>query len=266
MSNSAHTSSNVEQPMPRAIIHKKILDAAKAEPTASPAELATAVSSASKNLVEDVLEEYGDPVEETTHETEEQDDNLEPSLSDSTDSGSAIENKSEPEPADPTIELADLTDSQRETFEAIYENPDATQRELADHLDVSSAAVNKRVNGINGFEWNARREFVTALFDNNDNDDNDSGDDNGGQLPTTIEPESRLLQQLSERVVTLSERVEALEQSSQETPRDRCSIGNDSELTHKIVHACMESNRITEEEELDILKQVIDSSTCTDCI
>ncbi|WP_247731309.1 winged helix-turn-helix transcriptional regulator [Halovivax limisalsi] len=48
-------------PVPRAVIHKQILDAAQDRPAAAMSELADAVNGASVDLVEQVLEEYGDP-------------------------------------------------------------------------------------------------------------------------------------------------------------------------------------------------------------
>lgn len=49
--------------VPRAVIHKRILDAAESDPDASMDELAAEVPGASTTLVEKVLEEYGDPAE-----------------------------------------------------------------------------------------------------------------------------------------------------------------------------------------------------------
>ncbi|ADD03687.1 HTH domain protein [Natrialba magadii ATCC 43099] len=49
--------------MPRAILHKKVLDVAVSRPDASLEELADEVSGATVSIVEQVLEEYGDPGE-----------------------------------------------------------------------------------------------------------------------------------------------------------------------------------------------------------
>jgi len=48
---------------PRAIIHKKILDLAEERPNTTITELAEIVNGASAELVEHVLEEYGDPAQ-----------------------------------------------------------------------------------------------------------------------------------------------------------------------------------------------------------
>ena len=55
---------------PRAVIHKQILDAAERRPNASLEGLAGQVSGASVGLVEEVLEEYGDPGESAEGEPE----------------------------------------------------------------------------------------------------------------------------------------------------------------------------------------------------
>ena len=63
------------QKVPRAVVHKKILDSAEANPNGSITELAETVIGASPDLVERVLDEYGDPAteqersDEIAHET-----------------------------------------------------------------------------------------------------------------------------------------------------------------------------------------------------
>ena len=49
---------------PRAIIHENIMEAARNDPDASLEELAAQVSGATIDLVESVLERYGDPMED----------------------------------------------------------------------------------------------------------------------------------------------------------------------------------------------------------
>ncbi|MFC7135300.1 MULTISPECIES: MarR family transcriptional regulator [Salinibaculum] len=67
--NKSKSQNGEDSSIPRALIHKKILDTAKEHPTASIRELATKVDGASKHLVERVIEQYGDPV----HDEEEGD-------------------------------------------------------------------------------------------------------------------------------------------------------------------------------------------------
>ena len=63
------------------------------------------------------------------------------------------------------VDPASLTPAERETLRAIQRHPGATQRAIAGELDVSASTVCRRVNGIEGFEWSERADFVTALFD-----------------------------------------------------------------------------------------------------
>lgn len=59
---SSHTGvTNSDSKLPRAVIHKKILDEAESSPGASVEEIATAINGASVALVERVFDEYGDP-------------------------------------------------------------------------------------------------------------------------------------------------------------------------------------------------------------
>lgn len=156
-----------ETSAPRAVVHKKILEAAEEQPDASFTELADAVSGASEELVERVLEEYGDPAEG------EDDD---PEQSDAADGGDDAstppmkpnETVSTPDAgpsddADPDLEQ--VTERQERVLRAIHERPDATQAQLADEFDVSAATINQRVNAIDGFDWSRRRDLVNSLFD-----------------------------------------------------------------------------------------------------
>lgn len=57
----AESSRQPPDAVPKALIHKKILDAARDAPTASVEDVADSVSGATPELVANVLEEYGDP-------------------------------------------------------------------------------------------------------------------------------------------------------------------------------------------------------------
>ncbi len=148
-----------QQPYPRAIVHKQILDAARSEPDASIDALAASVSGASPSLVEQVIDEYGDPAAaEPTPET--------------ATSNTADRTESPGEPMDSpdletegATELAHLSEKQAETLREIRKTPEATQRDLGERLGVTSATINQRVNAIDGFEWTNRERFVARLFD-----------------------------------------------------------------------------------------------------
>lgn len=120
--------------------HERILDVAADNPNASVGELADEVPSATADLVENVLEKYGDPADTTDT------DPTPPESPRATD-------ETPPSPAD-------LSAVERETLEAIHEHPEATQRELSDQLGVSPATISNRVNGIPGFEWAERTTYT----------------------------------------------------------------------------------------------------------
>lgn len=130
---------------PRAVIHKRILDSAESDPDASLDALADEVAGASPDLVERVLDEYGDPGGTEPIPTQPEESTM-------------------PDPA-PTTTATELTEKQRATLEAIADRPEATQAELADALGVSRATVNKRLNAIEGFEWTDRERFVEGVLD-----------------------------------------------------------------------------------------------------
>lgn len=129
MSNSSSGSLQQERTQiskpPRALIHKQILDVADTRPTASVEELAAEVSGATTNLVERVLEEYGDPAEDDPVPDSTEDDGngqadpvAEPVTAAMTEHDTSQEHEQESEPVK-------LTEKQRETLQAIAKQPDA---------------------------------------------------------------------------------------------------------------------------------------------
>lgn len=138
---------------PKSIRQRRILDLAAEEPGASYDDIAERVPSASADLVERVLEEYGDPAPPAPT----------PAGSNGTDT--------EPTPAgdeapagDGTVDADALSETELETLRAIYEHPSATQQEIADRLDVSRATVSNRIRDIDGFEWADRESLTADLF------------------------------------------------------------------------------------------------------
>lgn len=186
----AESSRQPPDAVPKALIHKKILDAARDAPTASVEDVADSVSGATPELVANVLEEYGDPgmedpeVDDVDEQTDDEDSTMTTDEGTPTDSADdapgATEEAAEPnEPtdrddgddpgdvADPagTADRASLSDAQIATLRAIHRNPEATQQELADELGVVRATISNRVNDVDGFDWERRRSFVEAFFD-----------------------------------------------------------------------------------------------------
>lgn len=215
--------------VPRSMRHKQILDAAADQPDASMEAIASDVPSATTELVERVLEEYGDPA-----------DGHHDALTEAGDS-SATQERVYPGPDD-------LSAKQRETLRAIHEHPEASQRELADVLDVSGSTVSNRVNAIEGFDWNDRRAFSEAVFGPRpitEAEDSAQMAANDTQFETTID-------QLADRVTAIERQVTDLAEADESR-----SAFTDPDLAHKVVHACLNSDAIAEEEELRILKALL---------
>lgn len=253
---SNYASSDRSPALPRAIIHKQILDAAAASPDASLGEIANQVSGASIDLVDRVIDRYGDPSipDSDPEESLDSEDALDVEsdlLDREVESDRAVESTIEDETDHPErngdshVESVDLTEQQRKTLLAIYEDPDATQRELARRFEVSSATINTRVNSIDGFEWDNRWEFVNRMKEI-------------GQLePSTNGSVHEEQSAVHEKLDELATKVTTLERRLRDQ-RD-ASVFDDPALVHKVVHACITSERISEEEELRILQGILDS-------
>ena len=347
--------------VPRAVIHKQILDAAESRPEASMEALAEEVTGATMSIVEHVLEEYGDPAAE--FDADGNDDNADDDVDDD-DGDAADERRDESEeqqsatgdagstddctPAEPErdedepgmpdhdsrstngalpLEPDKLTETQLETLRSIADDPTATQAELGEILGVSGATINQRVNAIDGFDWAARAEFVEHLFEDEpiDNgntdrsltreptassessahleapdktpDDDATGSSSDDRRPNPegdstrsasepatddLDPDSRSpadsnpadsepgddlpeypLEDLSEQLAGLSERLESVESRLSHSPPSADGLAAEPELAHKVIHACLTADHISEEEELRILKAIVTESTAS---
>lgn len=172
-----------ESNYPRAVVHKRILSVAESRPDASMESIASDVTGATTSLVEQVLEEYGDPgrtgdaeadvaeepadssaADRTGDSTAESDRDA--TLEDSDDVPLAMDDHDHTTAEDePPVDPSTLTETQLETLREIYKRPDATQAALAETFDVSDATISQRVNGVDGFDWARRREFTVRLFE-----------------------------------------------------------------------------------------------------
>jgi len=270
---------------PRAVIHKRILDIAGSKPDASMAEIADEIGGASTGLVERVLEEYGDPAgdEQESGETdersdesgiggaegsdmdEERDQNRNESVerdgqsveqregsedlgeTGSAQNGAGMDERTGTEArertgwADPSDgNRAELSEKQLRALRLVEEDPDATQGDIAEQLDVTRATVSRWLSDVPGFEWAKRQEFVERRLD-------------GGEVRATDGPVDQ------ERLEELARRIDAIERKFEglETDKKTEAVAIDPELAHKVVHACMNCDRITEEEELRLLKELM---------
>jgi len=314
--------------VPQSMRQRRILDVARENPTASVEQLASMVSSATPQLVEEVLERYGDPSA---------DDELSAPSDTGTDSGAGPETDSvtdndtqpEPEAADGNAQhdtddmgntddtndtngtsattypdIEELSANQREVLEAIAATPGATQREIAERFDLSTATINNRVNSIPGFEWIDRESFVEQVLDeppspdvatthtstttaatqpsaddestatepthttdaSSDTDRGDAGTATSSSESSTAGESQRAAQSVEYQDLTesisalradiqqLSGRLSALESDAV----DESSAFEDAELVHKVAHACLTSDAISESEELRILEVLLE--------
>ena len=214
---------------PRAVIHKRILDVAGSKPNASMEEIADSISGASTDLVERVLEEYGDPNEDTGS-----------SSADGAASTPTTTNAESGTDEDvPMNEAAlELSRKQLDTLHLVEKRPDASQGELAEALGVTRATISRWLNDIPGFEWRRRREIAATLL----NDEEMEGP------ARADEPDP---------ITDLSQRVDAIERRLDELADGTVTAAIDPDLAHKVVHACMKSERITEQEELLLLRKLM---------
>jgi transcriptional regulator with XRE-family HTH domain len=249
------------------MIHKKILDAAESYPGASMEEIADGIGGASTELVERVLDQYGDPAGDegdgTGAESRDGQDTTEIQADQNMDRhdsrnepGEGSSTGDTPEPDRSMDENwrtdenhTELTEKQLKTLRLIERDPDASQSEIAEEFDVTRATISRWLNDIPGFRWGRRDEIASEIL-------------NGGEIPETDgtkDPETdgsegvEGLGALHERLDALEERIERMDDSpAAESP------GIGPELAHKVVHASMKSDLITEEEELQLLRELMD--------
>lgn len=215
--------------IPRSVRHKQILDAAENNPEASIETIATDISGVTVQDVERVLEEYGDPAE------------------DNGDQPAEIEDPSEATDEDGPA-LDDLSPKQRELVQTIYHNPDATQREVAEMLDVSPATICNRAHSIEGFDWDLRQSVVESLVEGNSSAPTEAP----SQMSSPNTTHHADVDQLADRVTALEDQVDTMS-----TQSVSARSFDDLELLQKVIHACMDADTISEEEELQILQALL---------
>lgn len=320
--------------LPKSMRHKQVLDVAEEHPDASLSKLASMVPSATTDLVEHVLDEYGDPAadepeppetaaagvdtDETSarDETEETDGSSQTAGRDSdqrgepeteppeeanaetepdTETETSAEQETESETGseaerdaattnadtsdetedetetdaeehsdgdEPYPSLSELTEKQRETLRTIAENPEATQTELATRLDVSAPTICNRVNSIEGFDWSDRQAFVDAVFETDSHDSPEPAStqaQSATQTPRVSDLEERLnnIERQLDALVADTPSKQAITDGSGSNEGPSGAAFEDPELVSKVVHACMDAETISEEEELRIVRALI---------
>lgn len=216
----------------RSIRHQEILEIAAEKPERSMEDIAAEVPSATTSLVERVLDEYGDPAT----------DSHEPKVSAKTE-----EEPVEDQNYDGPDEDEHLTDAELEVLRAIHSKPAASQRTLAESLDLSAATISKRAKAIDGLEWDHRESFVREFFDANPNllEEDDIDEGNLSVMRRTD------IDGLRAEIDLLNERIDSLA-----TEHESSGCFEDPELAHKVIHACMQSEEFSSDEELAVIRSV----------
>lgn len=272
----------LNQSFPRSMRQKRILDAAAENPEASIDELVSVVPGASPELIESILEEFGDPATDTYQdiETPREGDQTDVSASNQDQSSEPAEAQrgNEPSPAangslgdshhaspNELSSASDLTDRQREVLREIATDPEATQAEIGERLGITGSTVSQRLASIEGFDWRDRESFIDALditFETSAvvSDGGVAQDDTSSDSEAThSHADSASYDELQSMIEQINTRLDSLEAaiSTDGSVSDTNTIFKDPELVHRVVHACMESDAISESEELDIIKSLL---------
>lgn len=201
------------------------------------------------------------------------------------DDESANEPDDAPNQPDQSVVLEELTEKRRETLRAINAYPEASQRQLAQMLGVTAATISQRVSAIEGFDWSDRAAFVDGLFDETRSEfdaafglDEESDaehaeaqtpadtpeaelarpasdeDGRGGELVETVSDGGQAM--TDNRLSDLESRLESLE-SALDAAGETGSM-DDPELISKVIHACVDAETITTEEEHRIIEYLVD--------
>jgi DNA-binding MarR family transcriptional regulator len=162
-----------------------------------------------------------------------------------------------------TVDAADLTEKQLRTLRLIAENPEATQGELAERLDVTRATVSRWLSDIPAFEWTERQEFITTMLEDDENAEGTTPDEFVQLDDRLAETEQSVpddvgrseFERIDERLNEIEGRLERMQTGTDaETGSTHLVVG--PELAHKVVHASINSDLLTEEEELQLLKDL----------
>ncbi|WP_267641857.1 sigma factor-like helix-turn-helix DNA-binding protein [Haloarchaeobius amylolyticus] len=178
---------------------------------------------------------------------------------------------------DPTATTADdLSERQREVLAVVAAEPAATQQAIGDQLGVTAATVSNRVNSIEGFDWNDRESFVERVFDEpptpqasvtadttteSTTPEATDADETEATPSSPAEDEDSAATRtaaLEDTIGRLEDRITALEASEDEAEQADESVFDDPDLVHRVVHACMEADTISKDEELRIIRELLE--------
>lgn len=149
------------------------------------------------------------------------------------------------------VSREELTDAQLEILDLIRQNPGATQKEFAEQLDITAAAVGSRVRKIPGMNWMNRRQFVEEFYSDGEHPDPSSDRDGNKHASERID-------QLQERLASLEEEMDSLSDSVQELTGEQKPAGvSDPDMIRKLVLTLTNSDRFTDDEADQLLQVLI---------
>ena len=175
------------------------------------------------------------------------------------------------------VDHPELTDRQLKTLRLIERAPNASQSDLAEEFDVTRVTISRWLNDIPGFDWKRREEIASEILaggevrrlgeqegtehsggleEPEDTEEvAEAGDigDSGGSGESGAPDDSGGLERLHRRLDAIERRIDQIEPNP-----EAASPGIGPELAHRVVHASMKSDLITEEEELRLLRELMD--------
>ena len=155
-----------------------------------------------------------------------------------------------------------LSERQRRTLRAVSERPDASQSDIAEVLDVTRATVSRRLNAIPGFEWDDRRSFAGSVFGDEPEGEEADGDATDGDGRDATDGDGRDDETVRRTLDRLERRLAALEDGDGADAGDESPVATLSltpELAQKALRVCLDSDRITDDEERELLRAAVDA-------
>jgi len=155
-----------------------------------------------------------------------------------------------------------LSERQRRTLRAVSERPDASQSDIAEVLDVTRATVSRRLNAIPGFEWDDRRSFAGSVFGDEAGGEEADGDATDGDGRDATDGDGRDDETVRRTLDRLERRLAALEDGDGADAGDESPVATLSltpELAQKALRVCLDSDRITDDEERELLRAAVDA-------
>lgn len=177
----------------------------------------------------------------------------------------------------------DLSEGQLRALRLIERTPDATQGEIAEEFDVTRATISRWLSDIPGFEWSRRGDLAprilngepigtaeegTATGDSRVDGSGPDGpvahesgvDGSGTDEPGTGDGDPEPFAAFDRRLERVERRLDRLDTGAAagtETDGNTGTPGIGPDLAHKVVHACLRSDLLSEEEELRLLRELM---------